>query len=241
VNKNSLQPGILTQLGIRLRNQTIRRYSSRGAGRYESRRKSKRWAAEAEAFEYFYESINPQSVLDCPVGTGRWFYVYRGNGASVFGVDISQNMLSEAAEKIPRGANIRLERADVLDPVKPSPLGHGYDLIVCSRFVYWLRPHELAIMLRKFQDTGAPLLLAGAKVAREDLPRAKQSGFGGLIRSLDRLRARFYRTVVKQVYRDSSLLEIFKENDWTLVERRPIVTTKSVRYVYYLFKRRDAR
>jgi SAM-dependent methyltransferase len=236
VKDHSAQPGFFTLLGIRVRNQTIRRYSGRGAERYETHRQSSRWAAEARAFEDFYRRIDPKSVLDCPVGTGRWFDIYRSNGASVLGVDISANMLAQATEKVPPGMSVRLERADVLNPTKAAPLGQGHDLIVCSRFVYWLRPHELAIMLGKFHATHAPLLLAGAKVALES-GRDHGSGAGGLVRWLDRTRARFYRAVVKQVYKEGELLAIFHANGWDLKEKRVLVTTRSVRYCYYLFVR----
>ena len=241
MSKDSVQPGVLAAFGIRLRNTTIRRYSSRGAKRYESRRHGARWAAEARAFEYFYQKADPRSVLDCPVGTGRWFDVYRGNGARVHGIDISENMLNEAAKKISPDGRVRLERADVLDSAKPSPLGLDYDLIVCSRFIYWLRPLELSIMLRKFHATGAPFLLAGAKVAAEKVPRKTGRASGrGWLQSLDRLRARLYRAVVKRVYEEAALLEIFRANGWSLVERRPVVATRSMRYFYYFFARADS-
>jgi hypothetical protein len=228
----------LTAVGIQLRNHTIRRYSSRGARRYETHRHGGRWAAEARAFEYFYRRVDPKSVLDCPVGTGRWFDVYRSNGARVHGIDISQNMLTEAAKKTPADGRIRLERADVLDAGKPSPLGQGYDLIVCSRFVYWLRPLELSIMLQRFHATGSPLLLAGAKVAPEN-PSEERHGAGGLLQVLDRLRARFYRAVVKRVYNEDALLKIFSDNGWILKEKRQLVATRSMRYFYYFFARDD--
>jgi SAM-dependent methyltransferase len=229
----SARPGALAAFGIRLRNTIIRRYSSRGARRYEARRSGRRWDAEARAFSQIYANIAPRSVLDCPVGTGRWFEHFRRSGASVVGVDISQNMLAEAARKIPPGADIRLERRDVLDPRERGGLGDGYDLIVCTRFVYWLRPAELAILLEKFRATGAPKLLTGAKVAIEE----RRGGSSGLIRLVDRLRARFYRKAIKRIYDEEELLGMFAEGGWRMAERIPVVKTRSMRYFYYLFER----
>ena len=196
-----------------------------------------RWAAEAEAFERYYARINPRKVLDLPVGTGRFFATYATNGASVLGVDISKNMLAEAAKQIPPGANIRLERADVLDLKRPSQLGSGYDLIVCMRFIYWLRPAELAIMLRKFHATGAPLLVASTKVALDDTQERQRHPRDGWMRSLLQLRAHLYRAVVKRVYKEAKLLAMCRANGWILLESQPLVTTRSVRYVCYLFGR----
>lgn len=233
------RPGFLTTLGIRLRNVTIRRYSSRGAGRYETHRDGGRWQGEFAAVRYFYGKVNPRSVLDLPCGTGRWFEIYRSNGASVVGIDISENMLTEAREKVPAGAEVRLERADVLDTANPPDIGKGYDLIVCTRFVYWLRPPELAIMLRRFGSTDAPFLLASAKVEIEEKDRkpAREASGKGLAYRLDRLRARFYRAVIKRLYKEADLLTIFSENGWRLAEKRLIVKTRSHRYFYYLFER----
>ena len=240
LTQDPVRPGVLAAIGIRLRNKTIRRYSRWGARNYETRRKSARWAAETRTFERFLDRIRPGSVLDCPVGSGRWFPVYRRHGASVFGVDVSKHMIAEAARKIPPGADIRVERCDALDPRQRPSLGHGYDLIVCTRFVYWLRPLELAILLGSFRSTGAPLLLASAKVRLDDKPQAKRAGRAGILRFLDRARAHFYRAVVKRVYEEAALLEIFGENGWNLVEKQHVVTTSSLRYFYYLFARADA-
>jgi SAM-dependent methyltransferase len=227
-----MQPGVATTLGIRLRNTLIRRYSRRGARRYEERRHGARWEAEARAFDRLYAKLAPQRVLDCPAGTGRWFETFHRSGASVVGIDISQNMLDEAARKIPADANFRLRRLDVLDPKSSQALGSGYDLIVCTRFVYWLRPAELTILLTRFRETGAPHLLAGAKVSIE---RKRGADSKGLWRFLDRARHRFYRQAIKRLYKEPALLDIFAANGWQVAERVPIVTTRSMQYFYYLF------
>jgi SAM-dependent methyltransferase len=236
VKDYGVPPRFFAVAGMRLRNVLFRRYSGRGAKRYESRRQSVRWEAEAEAFDRIYTRINPKKVLDLPVGTGRFFGIYLRNNAEVLGVDISENMLFEARTKIPPGANIRLARADVLDLRQPSPLGSGFDLIVCMRFVYWLRPSELAIMLQKFAATGAPLLVASTKVALDEPGRILGDGWK---RSLRRLRAHLYRAVVKRVYKETRLLDIFAANGWVLAEKQPLVTTRSVRYFCYLFSRSE--
>jgi SAM-dependent methyltransferase len=224
---------LVSATGIRVRNSLFRNYSRRGAKRYETRRQSVRWAAEASTFDNIYKRINPKKVLDLPVGTGRFVETYLGNGAEVVGVDISQNMLEEAAAKVPPGGRVELRRADVLSLEKSSDLGRGYDLIVCMRFIYWLRPHELAIMLRAFNATGAPLIVASTKVALDH--RAPILG-GGWTRSLGRLRAHLYRSVIKRVYSEDKLLRIFAENGWVVAERHPLVTTRNVRYLCFLFE-----
>jgi ubiquinone/menaquinone biosynthesis C-methylase UbiE len=51
--------------------------------------------------EGFVNSLpSKQCFLDIPVGTGRFFPFYAKAGVEVIGIDISENMLSEAAEKL---------------------------------------------------------------------------------------------------------------------------------------------
>lgn len=56
---------------LRLRNRFMPRYASRLARTYESYRDNIRWRKEAEAFERLYALVQPATVLDCPIGTGR--------------------------------------------------------------------------------------------------------------------------------------------------------------------------
>jgi hypothetical protein len=85
--------------------------------------------------------------------------------------------------------------------------------------------------------TGARKFAASTKVA---LVEPRRRGGRGWKRWLGRLRAHVYRAVVKQVYKEADLMQIFAANGWVLAEKQPLVTTKSVRYFCYLFARKAA-
>ena len=95
------------------------------------------------------------SILDVPVGTGRFINLYLNHGMSVFAVDISEDMLVEVREKFGNTPNIRLERGDV------ACLSHGtssVDYIICWRLVHLLPKATLAKMICEF-----------ARVARKEI------------------------------------------------------------------------
>jgi hypothetical protein len=50
----------------------MRRYTGRKAAQYELKRQGAMWNAETAEFVSLYEAIAPATVLDCPIGTGRW-------------------------------------------------------------------------------------------------------------------------------------------------------------------------
>lgn len=95
------------------------------------------------------------SILDVPVGTGRFINLYLNHGMSVFGIDISEDMLVEVRKKFGNTQNIKLERGDA------TYLSHGdssVDYIICWRLVHLLPKVALAKMIFEF-----------ARVARKEI------------------------------------------------------------------------
>jgi ubiquinone/menaquinone biosynthesis C-methylase UbiE len=73
-----------------------------------------RWTAEQDALRQVFDRLTASStVLDCPVGNGRWAEQLRSRGHRVTGVDISDAMLA--------AATTRLEPASGSD-TEPVPL-----------------------------------------------------------------------------------------------------------------------
>jgi SAM-dependent methyltransferase len=213
----------------RLRNMLLPWYSRRHAQGYEGKRQGKRWLAEAKAFRSLYDRVNPKRVLDCPVGTGRWFDVYQEHGAAVTGIDLSNDMLAEAAKKAAPETKIVLKQDDLLAP-KGSELKVAYDLIVCTRFVHWLRLADVARLIARFSATESRFLILGARV-RITAPNArsrKRSLFGWL------KQARFF----SHVHDEDALLAILNERGWALVERARIGRGGSWSYFFYLLHRK---
>jgi len=97
------------------------------------------WTRERAIIAAALTAMRPgDTVLDVPVGTGRFLPLYAERGLSVTGVDLSPDMLAEARRK-PTGA--RLLVGDVCgDLVKL--LGGFVDYAVCLRLLNWLTPFE---------------------------------------------------------------------------------------------------
>lgn len=225
---SSLFPPVLV-ITARLRNLLAPWYSRWHAQHYESKRQGKRWQSETKAFRLLYRQVDPQRVLDCPVGTGRWFEEYQEHGASVLGIDLSKDMLAEAAKKIRPGAKIALKQADVLAAARLD-LGSGYDLIVCTRFVHWLRLPDVKALIAGFASTGSRFLLLGARV-KADAPgpaRAARRSWSARLR---------HALTFSHVHDEKELLEILTEQGWKLIERARIGRGGSWIYFFYLLRR----
>ena len=93
---------------------------------YEKMRQSETWERENRFVMNGLHGV--KSVLDCPVGTGRFLPYYKEHGIKCVGVDISKDMLAQA------------ERKDYGKLVKGSvfDLKHKAEMGVCFRLFQWL-------------------------------------------------------------------------------------------------------
>lgn len=91
------------------------KYDHKVSGTYDcSREVEGHWAQEDMFVGKYIQSRHVEDLLDLPVGTGRFFHHYTGV-RSVTGVDISEDMLIKAKEKLTLLPNVsvRLEKGDV--------------------------------------------------------------------------------------------------------------------------------
>ena len=98
------------------------------------------WRIENEYVAQLVQRLSPLKVLDVPVGTGRFLATYAG--ASVEGIDLSEAMLAEAAERV---ALLRLDSVRLMQAsVTALPFQDGqFDLVVCWRLLHLLHPDQL--------------------------------------------------------------------------------------------------
>jgi SAM-dependent methyltransferase len=216
----------------RLRNALLPWYSRRHAEGYESKRQGKRWRAETRAFRSLYERVNPRTVLDCPAGTGRWFDIYQEHGAAVVGIDLSNDMLAQAAKKIHPEARIALKQGDLL-ATNGADLGTGYDLIVCIRFAHWLRFADLRGLIARFSETGSRFLILGARVKESEADKRARTSRRGWLARLKHMAS------FSHVHDETQLLAALGERGWALVRRAPIGRGGSWFYFFYLLRRAE--
>lgn len=124
--------------------QTADTYHGAAARSYDAiRESSPKWAFEQDSLHGYLQDIAPEiaSVLDAPVGTGRFLesYLSMPSLTTIHGFDLSQDMLqiARARANTPR---IRLIQHDVVR----HPLPVTGDLVVSFRFLNLLAPIDAA-------------------------------------------------------------------------------------------------
>lgn len=110
------------------------RYTGPVAQQYDARRAgTAKWQKEQDLVERILRQLPPgSSVVDIPVGTGRFLPVYRQLGIAATGMDVSPDMLARAREKCGEAA-LRLSDIRRIDASDGE-----YDAAVCVRFLNWV-------------------------------------------------------------------------------------------------------
>jgi ubiquinone/menaquinone biosynthesis C-methylase UbiE len=154
------------------RNRIARRYFGATAEQYEAMRQGKpKWIAEHAAVAELLEGVPAGStVLDCPVGTGRFIPLYDERELFCYGVDISPDMLAVAKRNhgAPPGKPISLEVGSLFD------LDRRADVAVCVRFLGHLDPDELREALAVLRRC-APVLIIGFRYGGKATPGKRVS------------------------------------------------------------------
>jgi len=142
-----MRPSAAFNLGDR----TARKYRGKMASGYEAKRKKQiRWGEENAAGEDMLTGLRPQTGMDCPVGTGRFFYLYHQlSVATVTGVDSSEQMLAIAKgklknKKVPPSYVLQVGDARKLEGLSPS------DVIVAVRFLDLIDEPSMQAAMRCF-------------------------------------------------------------------------------------------
>lgn len=108
----------------------------------EKRKKHKLWQAEILAVEKLLNSAEAEeTILDAPIGTGRFIHLYENKKMNITGIDISQDMLNIAKTKTK--ANIDLSIKNILE------LREGqYDWTICIRLLNRLDASNMKSAIR---------------------------------------------------------------------------------------------
>jgi ubiquinone/menaquinone biosynthesis C-methylase UbiE len=114
------------------------RYTGGVAQSYEALRTgSADWPREQAAVERFLRTLPAgSSIVDVPVGTGRFLEFYKSFGLRPTGLDISLDMMDSAKAKASALAlDIDLRKADIRRIDTPD---RSFDAALCVRFVNWV-------------------------------------------------------------------------------------------------------
>jgi ubiquinone/menaquinone biosynthesis C-methylase UbiE len=122
--------------------QGAAKYRGEIAKGYDAKREdSEKWKREDEIVRAWLTELAPKSVLDVPVGTGRFIPLYRELAIPhALGVDLSSDMLREASAKVGDG-NVFLQIGDARDL---GDIG-TFDVAICCRLMRWLETNEMQL------------------------------------------------------------------------------------------------
>jgi ubiquinone/menaquinone biosynthesis C-methylase UbiE len=146
-----------------------KRYRGELARTYESRRKgTAEWEREQEVVESFLKLIQlgpDDLVVDIPVGTGRFLDLYHRLGCQVIGLDISEDMLAQAAA---RAAELGIDAKLRVGDITRIDLEDGSArVIVCVRILNLVDFEVFQHALAEATRVSSAYVIAGIQIRRQ--------------------------------------------------------------------------
>lgn len=132
------------------------------AGYDQKREDSPKWQIEQKIIEDMLDDLPKGSwVLDVPCGTGRFFEFYHRKGFAFRGIDLSEDMLRLAEQKVVNKPSALLQAGDA----RKLPLHDKVvDASVVCRLTRWLSPEDCRVMLREMQRVTRQRIVLTARV-----------------------------------------------------------------------------
>lgn len=209
-------------------------YSGDKARGYDARRaKSGRWQREVAAMDSLLAEIGPETVVDCPFGTGRWIPQYERLGADVVGIDLSAGMLAEAATKLDaldetRRSRYRLVEASIFD-VTPDMVALRPDLVVCVRFLNWVSLEDAGRAVKALQSLGARHAIMGVSVVPQEAGPARRMIYDLALKWANRKGG-----PAQHVHDEANVLTLFSGANWRVRRKVEVMSRPSRKNFFYL-------
>jgi ubiquinone/menaquinone biosynthesis C-methylase UbiE len=135
-------------------------HGSRALGYEEKRMGQRLWKEESAALRRFMSDAEG-SVLDIPVGTGRFLRFYQEIGLSVIGMDVSEDMLKQADAK-------RTDAELVIGSILEIDLAtDSVDTAVCVRLLNLLSEDEMKQALSELQRVARDQIIITLRSGQE--------------------------------------------------------------------------
>lgn len=218
------------------------KYDGESASKYDDRREGIfKWQNEQNAVELILRKIlatsDADTLLDIPVGTGRFFEFYRDLSLNVVGMDVSEDMISEATKKISTSMkNISLEKGDILNP---QQIDMEPDVLICIRLMHWFNFDEIRQTLKSIDELNANYVIIGIRVFPENDV--------SLIESIVRKFYRIIRCVIEPIVSREDTRNVHPESKWKReisnnnysIENRVLVAQSITGSQYYIYLLKD--
>lgn len=125
------------------------RYRGEVAVQYDKiRMNSGKWKREQETIHDMVAAFEVgTTILDVPFGSGRFLEYYESEGHTVFGLDISKDMLLRAKEKCTDGGSMTQM---IIGEAEHLPMSdHSVDCVICVRLLNWVSMPALKDILKE--------------------------------------------------------------------------------------------
>lgn len=139
---------------------------------YETKRKKQeRWDIENAVVEKMLTKLAPKSVIDMPVGTGRFLPVYdRLKVRNVIAIDVSDSMIRLAKEKLKK---IKYSRINFLcKDVRKWKTNDTAEVSVCVRFLDLIDESAMYDVLTKLMKHSTRGIICTIRLGPEYVPKS---------------------------------------------------------------------
>lgn len=220
-------------------NKLSEKYHGSTAESYEDLRSNKKWRHEQRTIASLIEDLpSGSSVLDIPVGTGRFIPLYIENNIQATGMDISEDMLEQARGKInEQNTGIVLKKSDIR---KIGVSDDSFDCVLCMRFLNWIDSLSLHEVVSELARVSGGTLILGIRHFVTLGEIRPHSGYSNLKRMLRQFKRRLSSNSGLVFHEKKLIADMFEKLGLVIlsaecVERRGDGTDY---YIYHLGKRR---
>lgn len=215
------------------------RYYGDLAHSYDKHRKhTKNWRRENEVVEDYLGRLPCEStLLDVPVGTGRFAEFYKRFSLRVTGVDASQDMLAGATAKgQAEGLDWRLEQGNIKALSFPDG---AFDTVVCIRFLNWVESADLSSIIGELSRVTRDQAILGVQiyVPIRDIHFFSRRGFR---RSVLQAKRRFYMARARRefVYHPQRTFADALSSNQLTIEEKALIEERKDGIDYHIYRLR---
>jgi ubiquinone/menaquinone biosynthesis C-methylase UbiE len=213
------------------------RYRGSRARDYNRRReRTALYQREQDTVDRFLAQLPKRSsIVDVPVGTGRYLELYKKYNFAVTGLDASEAMLTEAS--IEAGAlslQTTLRKGDIRHIDAPDS---NFDIVLCMRFLNWLDTAGLKIVLAELTRVARSHLILGvhSKLAN---PKIKSRSLWRAAKAYKKTISQRIRGTERSAHDEKLTRELFADHGLAIVDVKSIdPKDDGTDYLVYLLRR----
>ena len=220
-------------------------YNRKKSEEYESSRNNEIWHNENDIFVQIKNKLANKfnrkiKVLDIPVGTGRWIPYIDDIASEYVGVDISQNMLDQAAMKLKNcphvfQKNAKLVKSSVMQ--LPVDTKGYYDWIISTRFLPHFSTLEIKNIMKKLKYFAKADLLIMVRVT-DKRSNIKFEILNLIIKSPFRAVKRYLKSgSLTYTKLDSEYNSIIEETGFKIIKKNLVLKEEYSRFEYWEIKK----